>query len=142
MWHMNMMDQNFIISINMTNLILSSDIFWSIYSVNSPALWDWFRPLRVQQRFQKMYCWAGQAAPPSSLLPLAPRNLSYIARTQPKTLFAERGKLESCSVCPIAVFCQIHLQLATGQVVMLHADRWRWWLWRWWKKDCTQIPLW
>ena len=28
----------------------------------------------------------------------------------PKTLLAERGKSESCSACPIAVFCLIHLQ--------------------------------
>ena len=41
--------------------------------------------------------------------------------TLPKTLLAERGKLWSCSACPIAIFCQIHFQLATGPVVMLHA---------------------
>ena len=48
--------------------------------------------------------------------------MSYIARTLPKTLLAERGKLGSGYACPIAIFCQIHWQLVTGQVVMLHAD--------------------
>ena len=49
--------------------------------------------------------------------------MNYIARTVPKNLLAERGKLGSCSARPLAVFfCQIHLQIATGQVVMLHAD--------------------
>ena len=36
-------------------------------------------------------------------------------------LLAKQGKLGSCSACLIAVFCCIHLQLAMGQVVMLHA---------------------
>ena len=38
------------------------------------------------------------------------------------TLLAKRGKLGSCSAWPIAVFCRIHLQLATGRVVMLHTE--------------------
>ena len=33
-------------------------------------------------------------------------------------LLAERGKSGTCSACPIAVFYLIHLQLATGQVVI------------------------
>ena len=39
-----------------------------------------------------------------------------------QNILAEQGKLGSCSVCPIAVFCWIHLQIWTGQVVMLHAE--------------------
>ena len=42
-------------------------------------------------------------------------------RTLPDTLLAKQGKLGSCSACPIVVFCQLHLQLAVGQLVMLHA---------------------
>ena len=45
------------------------------------------------------------------------RGASY---TREITVIAEWGKSGSCSACPIAVFCQIHLQLATGPVVMLH----------------------
>ena len=39
----------------------------------------------------------------------------------PKTLHAEQGM--SGSACLIAAFCRIHLQLAMGQVVMLHSCR-------------------
>ena len=43
-------------------------------------------------------------------------------RTLAKILLAEQGKLGSCSAYLIAVFCRIHLQLATGQVITLHAE--------------------
>ena len=83
---------------------------------------------RVQLRFQNITCPAWQAAPKVYLpcrhfhLPhhfVQQRWSSYNARTLPKTLLAERGKLGFCSACPI-FFCRIHSQLAKGQVFMLH----------------------
>ena len=80
---------------------------------------------RMQHRFLNIFCRVGQAAPKVYLPCLhshLPRH-SVIARvsyTLPKTLLAECGKLGSCSACPIAIFCRIHLQLVMGQVVMLH----------------------
>ena len=50
------------------------------------------------------------------------RQICYIVRTLLKILIAERSKLWSCSACPIGIFCQYHLQLATWQVVMLEAE--------------------
>ena len=83
----------------------------------------WFR---VQHRLQNIIFWAGQGAPQVDL----PRRHFHLPRHSVKqrwdwillkTLLAERGKSGSCSACPIDTFCRIHLQLATGPVVMLHA---------------------
>ena len=64
-------------------------------------------------------CFLSLLAPPALplALPLCETKVSYIARTLPKKLIAERGKLGSCYACLIAVFGQSHLQLAMGQVV-------------------------
>ena len=81
----------------------------------------------VEHRLQNIISWAGQAAPKVDLPSrhfLLPRH-SVKQRwdcTLPKTLLAELGKSGSCSACPIAVFYRIHLQYATGQVVMLYAE--------------------
>ena len=81
---------------------------------------------RVQHMLQNIIFRVGQAACKVNL----PCRHFHLPRhsvkqrldmTLPKKLLAEQGKSGFCSACPIAVFCQNHLQLATGPVVMLHA---------------------
>ena len=83
----------------------------------------------MQHRFQKLLAKWGKlllkfTCPASISIcypPLFNKDELLCGDSAEKTLFAERGKLGSCSACPIAVFCRIHLQLAMGQVVKLHA---------------------
>ena len=89
----------------------------------------------MQHGFQNITFRAGQAAPkvnlpagtstcPATLLFNIELNKGEIhCEDSAQKIPLERGKLGSCSACPVVAFCRIHLQLATEQVVLLFADK-------------------
>ena len=64
----------------------------------------------------KFICPAGTSTYPATLL----NKDELHCEDSAQNITAGRSKLGSCSACP--TFCQIHLQLSTGQAVMLHTD--------------------
>ena len=66
----------------------------------------------------KLPCPTGTSTCPATLLNKGKLNCEYSAQN----ITCRAGQvIGSCSACPIAVISQIHLQLATGEAVMLHA---------------------